>query len=98
MKQLIQFNTKKSNGIDGVNGRLLQDDSPAVAGPLTTIMNTSLCSGIIPNEWKLAKVTAIHKDGTQTDPSNYRPISVLLLCMKIFERAVYNQLDGYLKE
>lgn len=98
MKQLSQLNTKKSNGLDGVNGRLLQDAAPAVAGPLTAIMNASLCSGIIPNEWKLAKVTAIHKDGPQTDPSNYRPISVLSLCMKIFERAVYNQLDGYLKE
>ncbi len=62
MKQLSQLNTKKSNGLDGVNG-LLQDAAPAVAGPLIAIMNESLCSGIIPNEWKLVKVTVIHKDG-----------------------------------
>ncbi len=50
MKQLSQLNTNKSDGLDGVNGRLLQDAAPAVAGPLTTIMNAPLCSGIIPNE------------------------------------------------
>ncbi len=98
MKQLSHLNTKKANGLDGVNGWLLEDAAPAVAGHLTSIMNASLHSGSIPNEWKLAKVTAIHKNGSQTDPSNYRPISVLSLCMKIFERTVYNQLDGYLNE
>ncbi len=50
MKQLNQLNTKKSNGLDVVNGRLLQDAAPAVAGPLTSIMNESLHSEIIPNE------------------------------------------------
>ncbi len=70
------MNTKKSNGLDGVNGRVLQDATPAVAGPLTAIMNAPLFSGIIPNEWKLSKVTVIHKDGPQTDPSNYRMVTL----------------------
>ena len=96
MKQLSQLNKRKASGLDGVDARLLCDAAPALAGPLTTIMNASLRSGIIPTEWKLAKVTAIYKDGAHTNPSNYRPISVLSICMKVFERAVHNQLNEYL--
>ena len=80
-----------------MHARLLRDAAPAVAGPLSTIMNSSLDSGQLPQDWKTAKVTAIYKDGPNTDPSNYRPISVLSICMKVFERAVHDQLDEYLK-
>ncbi len=92
------MNTKKTTGLDGVNGWVLQETAPAVAGPLTTIMNASIQALFQnPNQWKLAKVTAINKDRPQMDPSIYRPISALSLCMKIFEVTVYNKLDGYLK-
>ncbi len=57
-------------------------------------MNT----GIIPEEWKEAKVIAIHKEGPTCNPSNYRPISILSCCMDVFERAVHNQLNKYLTE
>ncbi len=94
--QLSLLDTKNATGLDFIHARLLKDAAPAVAGPLTTIMNSSLSSGQLPAVWKSARVTAIYKEGTSTDPSNYRPISVLSICMKVFERAVHDQLSTYL--
>ena len=54
--------------------------------------------GIIPDDWKTAKVIPIFKSGTRTDPGNYRPISVLPALSKILERAVHSQLIDYLEK
>ena len=61
-------------------------------------MNRSLDSGMVPNSWKEARVATIFKSECPTNPSNYRPISILPLCMKLFERAVQMQLVSYLTQ
>ena len=50
----------------------------------------------IPAVWKQARVTPIFKEGNKQDTSNYRPISVLPLCMKVFERLVHNQFHTHI--
>ena len=57
-------------------------------------MNRSLKIGIVPSEWKHAKVTPLYKEGNRDDTNNYRPISVLLVVMKIFEAAVKKPICG----
>ena len=51
-----------------------------------------------PDDWKLAKVTPIFKQGDRSDMNNYRPISVISAIAKVFERIIYNQLSSYLSE
>ena len=41
-------------------------------------------------------MTPIFKEGNKQDTSNYRPISVLPLCMKVFERLVHNQFHTHI--
>ena len=41
-------------------------------------------------------MTPIFKEGNKQDTSNYRPISVLSLCMKVFERLVHNQFHTHI--
>ena len=52
--------------------------------------------GIYPNDWKEAKVTTLFKKGLNSDPNNYRPISVIPVVSKVFDKIVYNQLNHYL--
>ena len=47
---------------------------------------------------KLARVTPIFKDGDKTDKSNHRPISVLPVISRLFEKLVSNQLYQYMNE
>ena len=62
------------------------------------IYNCSLLSGIFPDDWKLAKVSPIYKSGNKQECGNYRPISVLSVVAKIFEKLVCGQLNFYFKE
>ena len=45
------------------------------------------------NACKIAKVKTLFKKGSKTDPSNYRPISLLPLLFKVFEKVVLDQTE-----
>lgn len=45
------------------------------------------------DELKIAKITPIYKSVTKTDLSNYRPVSVLPIISKIFERVMHERLN-----
>ena len=64
--------------------------------PFCNIFNKSLSSGSFPGDWKCVRVTPLFKQGERTDVNNYRPISVISVIAKVFERIVYNQLYGFL--
>ena len=76
-----------------LNAKLLRLASPAIAYSLTHIFNLSICQGVLPADWKMARVTPIFKNkGNKSDPNNYRPISVIPIVAKILEKAVKLQL------
>ena len=58
----------------------------------------SLNAGIFPDDWKIARVTPIHKFDNKTDCGIYRPISIISNIAQIFEKAVYSQLITFLNE
>jgi len=62
------------------------------------LFNQSISSGIVPTEWKLARVTPIFKKGKRQDVNNYRPISITPAVAKVFERIIYDQLFKYLSD
>ena len=65
---------------------------------LADCINGALSQGIFPDSLKLANITPVHKKGETTDKENYRPVSVLPLFSKIFEKAIYDQLSQYLEK
>ena len=58
-------------------------------------MNTSILEGTFPKKLKLAKVVLVFKSGEDTDPNNYRPISLLSIFNRIFERLMYKRLKSF---
>ena len=65
---------------------------------LTDCINGALSQGIFPDCLKLANITPVHKKDETTDKENYRPVSVLPLFSKIFEKVIYDQLSQYLEK
>ena len=55
-----------------------------------------MIKGIFPNKWKKANVTPIFKKKDKNLVTNYRPISLLPLCGKIFEKIIYDNLYSYI--
>ena len=98
-KRLIEaIPSSKATGVDGVSARILKIAAPALAPSLAKLINICIASGTFPTAWKQAKVTPIHKQKSKTDKNNYRPISVLPVLSKIFERHLHNSLSTFLKD
>ena len=99
MSLLSKLCNAKATGLDKISAKLLKECPDLIAESLTLIFNQSLLTGIFPDEWKSARVTPLYKNsGKRNDPTNYRPISVIPVVAKVFERVVYDQLYHYLTE
>ena len=66
------------------------------AETFSSVLNISMTEGVFPNQLKFAKVCPIHKSGSKTDTANYRPISLLPVFSKIFEKAIHRRLTEFL--
>ena len=82
----------KAHGLYSCLTRLLKSARHIMAKPLTTIVNISIQEGQFPSRLKHAKIVPFFKDGDETDPCNYRPISLLSIFHRIFDKLMYNRL------
>ena len=87
----------KACGADNISSNDLKLHEEISIQSLQRVIKCSLTSGRFPTDWKKAKVTAIHKKGTKSDCSNYRPISLLSVPSKIVEHLVCTQLNNHLR-
>ena len=94
------INPNKATGSDGISGQMLLLCDDSVILPLKIIFRNILLTSIYPDTWKLtwklANVTPIFKKGDKQQIKNYRPISLLPICGKIFEKIIFNNLYSYL--
>ena len=86
------LNPNKATGSDGISGQMLFLCDNSVVLPLQIIFQNILVSSTYPDMWKLANVTPIFKKGDKQLIKNYRPISLLPICGKMFEKIIFNNL------
>ena len=96
LSHIRNLNPNKAAGSDGVSGQMLLLCDRTVVLPLNIIYRTILDTSIYPVMWKLANVTPIFKKEDKQLVKNYRPISLLPICGKLFEKIVFNNLYIYL--
>ena len=83
------------HGNDKISIRMIKICGTSICKPLRLIFNHCIDNGIYPCEWKKANVVPIHKKGDKQTLKNYRPVSLLPICSKIFERLIYNEMFGF---
>ena len=94
--ELIRLPLHSKQDLLNFDSKLLRLAAPIIAPILTHLFNLSLFHGTLPNDWKLACITPIYKGkGDNTDPSNFRPISIVSTIAKIIEKFVKCQLVNY---
>ena len=91
-KIIDNLEKKASSGDDLINNIIVKTSKNETVEILTYLINRSFNEGIFPVSLKKAKVIPLHKDGSKTDVNNYRPISLLTVWSKIFERVMYNRI------
>ena len=60
------------------------------------MFNLCLQTESSPQEWKMHKICPIPKKGDPLLVHNYRPISLLCVLSKVFEKAVYDQIISFI--
>ena len=99
LKILNSLDPNKSTGPDNLPVKFLKLIALLIAKPLSQLFNKSLSQGIYPNEFKKANVKPIFKSkGSPSDPTCYRPISILSAISKVFEKIVYKNIYQHITD
>ena len=66
--------------------------------PLSIIFRNSISQNTFPDMWKKSNVCIVHKKSDKQVINNYRPVSLLPISGKAFERLLFNYVYEYLEE
>ena len=85
-------------GWDEISQPILLSISKFLIEPLVYIINLSFLEGVVPTEVQTAKEFPLYKSDDPHQFNNYRPISILPMISKIFEKLVYSRSSKFLKK
>ena len=95
LKYLNALPSKCTLDCYGFNTELIKQCRTQLTPALTLIINQCITHGLFPETLKIARVSVIYKKAENNIFENYRPISILPVLSKIFERVLHNQLSLY---
>ncbi len=96
--KIIKIINNKSAGEDNIPPNIVKACQNQLLKPLLILINRSLNEGIFPDNLKIAKVIPIYKKNEEYTPGNYRSISLLTCCSKLFEKIMYTRLYSFLNQ
>jgi len=85
----------KSPGQNNINSELYKYAPDEFKMRLLQFLNNIHRENCIPNEWRNAVITPIFKKGDRREPKNYRGISILNTCYKIYSKILNMKLQNY---
>ena len=94
--ELKSLNSKKANTFKNIPPKLLKENFDICNDTILRVINNGIRTSQFPNDLKLADVTPIFKKVDSSDVKNYRPISVLPVMSKVFERILQKQITEYI--
>ena len=97
-KLISKLDSKKAADIYGISPQIIKDGGLVMVQIITLLFNMSISQGKFPDALKNAKVIPIHKGDSRLEMSNYRPISLLPMLSKIFEKLMYARLIDFLSK
>ena len=97
-REINNLNSKKATPKGDIPVKILKWNSDIIAPTLKECYNQNIKNAAFPNELKNADISYMYKKKDRHDKSNYRPVSILPLLSKPFERILYEQIDSHTKD
>ena len=98
IKVIQNLNPNKAHDHDKISIRMLKLCGDLLYRTLELIFNDCLASGISPSDWKKGNIVPVYKKNDKQCLNNYRPISLLPICSKSFERLIFKKMLGFFIE
>ena len=98
LEEVVTIPQNKAHGLYSFPTHILRSAKHNISQPLSVLLNKSLEYGIYPTKLKIAKVIPMYKNDDPSDPFNYRPISLLSVFNRIFEKITYYRLKSFLEK
>ncbi|MBA3284709.1 MAG: hypothetical protein H0U27_06570, partial [Nitrosopumilus sp.] len=83
----------KASGKDNITYEFYKNGSDLLIDVITAILNNCMRNNYTPKEWKEGRIWMIHKSGSQYEPGNFRPITLLNTSFKIYTKLLYKRLQ-----
>ena len=96
-KIIRNLNVNKADDHNDISIRMLKIRDSVVTEPISTLFKNCVDCGIFPDIWKMYHIIPTHKKNDQRYINNYRPVSLLPISGKVFERIIYNPAFLYLE-
>ena len=97
-KIIKNLNPNKAHGHDKISIKMIQICGDSIIPPLKMILESAIKLSVFPDSWKKGNIIPVHKKESKNLIKNYRPISLLPIFGKIFEKVIYNNLFEYFQE
>ena len=99
LKIIRALNINEAHGHNDICIRMIKICYKSLLKPLTILFKNSTSSCCYPDIWKKSHIIPAHKKNDKRLVNNYRPISLLPIFRKIFEKIIFNRIyDFFLKE
>jgi hypothetical protein len=94
---LKKLNNNSAPEPDGFTAKIFKQIGDNVLLPNVHMINCSLISSLVPDEFKVARIVPVYKKENIKDFSNYRPNSLVGLLAKSLKKIVKNQFLEFLE-
>ena len=98
LKIIRSLDPNKAHGQDNISIPMIKLYDKEICKPLHMTFVSCMEEGIFPLLWNMANVVPAYKKNNKRSNKNYRPVSLLPIFEKIFERLLYNQIYSFFIE
>ena len=98
-KVIMNLDSSKASGPDCIPVVVLKNCEPQLSYILAKLFNICLKESCFPDCWKVSSVVHVFKNvGERSTATNYRPVSLLSVVSKVFEKLVNNRTVDHLEK
>ena len=95
LKEIRKLSSKKADHETDIPVKILEENADFFAERICRQINEAIYSSKFPATFKFVNVTPVFKKGNRNQKDNYRPISILPIISKIFEKLICRQLSNH---